>query len=341
MLQTSTPAFALAHAPAPAPTQAETRSLPPFKLVEKRASEPAPNPSPVRSRSLRQSYTTPALPPDPALFASSAALAKPAPKRKKTREEWDGISQDTPEEIRVKKKGKKDEAEVEESIPLSPTQVHEDEEEDLDVSMDVEERDPTPKPTAERTVDMDLDEGDSHSYSVAVEEHEGGTLDTSTVNGDDSYQRRSVSPRPTNSGDPMNESLDDQGPPRNQVTLPLFAQVASSSSASSSPMTSQDHHGRLDSSAQEQQLQQANTKRLSDISEMRSSQELPPTQYEVEATQKVYDAEKSQMSIGSIDMDITSELSLCLAQLPISWTSIADPAAICRLHHLACSIRSR
>ena len=221
-------------------------------------------------------------------------------------------------------------------MPLSPTQIHEDEKEDLDVSMDVEERDPTPKPTAERTVDMDIDEGDSHSYSVAVEDHGGGTLDTSTVNGDDSYQRRSLSPRPTASEDPLNESLSDQGPPRNQVTLPLFAPVASSSSASSSPMTSQDHHVRLDSSAQEHE---AKSKRLSDISEMRSSQELPPTQYEVEATQKVYDVEKSQLSIGSVDMDITSEFALFLS--PSLEESLAEIVGICRFRHLACSFCTR
>jgi len=241
----------------------------------------------------------------------------------------------------MKKKGKKEEVEVEvepeESVPLSPTQIHEDEEEDLDVSMDVEERDPTPKPTAERTVDMDLDEGDSHSYSIAVEDHGGGTLDTSTVNGDDSYQRRSLSPRPTASEDPLNESLSsDQAPPRNQVTLPLFAPVASSSSASSSPMTSQDHRVRLDSSAQEQE---AKSKRLSDISEMRSSQELPPTQYEVEATQKVYDVEKSQLSIGSVDMDITSEFALFLS--PSFEESMAEIMGTCRFRYLACSFRTR
>ncbi|GAA5951828.1 hypothetical protein JCM3765_003129 [Sporobolomyces pararoseus] len=331
---TSTPGIMKAFPPAPAPTQAlasanRTRSIPTYQFVSKEpASELAPAlPAPHKSRSLPSGGTATAsgVVPDLALFGSSAqAMAKPAPKGKKKKEEWDGISQDTPEDQR-KTSEKKEEVqqkekggfETQETEPeFSPTQIHEEEDEPektQDVSMEEEEeeeqeeqeRDPTPKPTAERTVDMELDEGESNGYlfngNDSVEGGGGGTLDTSTINGDvNSPSQEKESLRAEERANDSSNELPP--PPRNQVKKPLFVPPVNSGSTSSSPSTSQRSDSRLDSSAQEP----TSKKRLSDISELRSSQEFAPTQFEVEATQQVYDAEKSQMSVNSVDMDVTN-----------------------------------
>ncbi|GAA5910162.1 uncharacterized protein JCM6883_001095 [Sporobolomyces salmoneus] len=319
----STPGAMKLFSPAPAPTQAleaasRTRSIPTYQFVSKELVEPARSPvKPSRSLPLHATNTT-SVAPDLALFASSAAaMAKPAPKGRKKKEEWDGISQDTPEDQRDAKKEKEKETkghETQETEPesesFSPTQVHEEEEEEvveagskeismeLDREADAEAFNPTPKPTAERTVDMDLDEGDSNPY---LNEGGGGTLDDSTINGDlnsCSQPKSSV---------PEIDSSNDQPPVRqNQVATnpsPLVPPTNSASTSSSSPARSQRSNSRIDSSAQEPR---GSKKRLSDISELRSSQEFPPTQFEVEATQKVYDAEKSQMSINSMEIDVTN-----------------------------------
>jgi hypothetical protein len=343
-----------AFPPAPAPTQQQqplastsrTRSIPTYQFVSKEPIEPTPPalPPAQKSRSLPLggggNTSLAVAVPDLTLFGSSAAMAKPASKGRKRKEEWDGISQDTPEDQRSSKKGKGKgkgkEKEVEgsqereekggrhetqETEPeFSPTQLHEEENQEISMSIDQEEeeeREPTPKPTAERTVDMEIDEGESNSYlngDESIEGGAGGTLDTSTINGD----VNSFSPeRP----EPENDSSNDRPPLRDQVAKPFHPQPSSSSS--SSPSTSQRSDSRLDSSAAQEQTSK---KRLSDISELRSSQELPPTQFEVEATQKVYDVEKSQMSINSVEMDVSSESLFCISLLVTYSTTLLSCA---------------
>ncbi|GAA5875509.1 hypothetical protein JCM16303_000651 [Sporobolomyces ruberrimus] len=283
--------------------------VPPYQFVLNEASEP-PFASPDSCSHPLRANTLPGggggVVPDLALFGSSAAMAKPITKGKKRKEEWDGISQDTPEEERVIKRGRglNETPGTEGESLLSPTQVHV---EEVDTRGDIsgdgegtsaqeEERHEMPKPTAERTVDMEIDEGDSNPYLNG----EGGTLDDSTVNGDiNSPEMRRRSARVENETD----SSSAQAPPQRQARVPLFIDpiTPASTSASSSPSISEATRSQFDSSAQEP----PKTKRLSDISDVRSSQELSPTQFEVEATQKVYDVEKSQMSINSIEMDVT------------------------------------
>ncbi|GAA6013153.1 hypothetical protein JCM11491_005198 [Sporobolomyces phaffii] len=327
---TSTPGGNKLFLPEPAPTQAlaasRARSIPNYRFVSNEGSnQPDQSPFQPQSRPLRAANTlpTPALAPggggaggavpDLTLFGSSAAMAKPAAKGKKKREEWDGISQDTPEEQRRAKKTEDETQETEvESSSLAPTQIHGDEDvdEDEDVSMrrseydeqEDQERDRTPKPTAEQTISMELDEGDSRSYinDGAGDETEegGGTLDASTIHGDLEPCRQ---PSASSRGDRNDESANERDLPPNSVPG-IHHVLPSASSDASSPATSQaTQPPRLDSSAQQEEV--PSKKRLSDISEMRSSQEFPPTQYEVEATQKVYDAEKSQNSIDSVNMD--------------------------------------
>ncbi|GAA5932921.1 uncharacterized protein JCM15063_002242 [Sporobolomyces koalae] len=295
---TSTPGKATTvFPPAPAPTQAmmmldaKARSTSAYQF-EPAATDPT---SQARSNvSLRATKTAPGLVPDLTLFGSSAAMAKPIQKGKRKKEEWDGISQDTPEEILRARSSATGPSEVAiatqaqdlESAPLSPTQVHVDGvlDESLLPSVPVQCSNVPPKPTAERTIDMDIDEGDS---SNRYEDGHGGTLDKSTLGGiDDSFTRGDLR---TNTSSPARPQ---------PVDVNTFT-----SSTSSSPSNSPGARQMINSSAPEPQDQ---AKRLSEISGFKSSQDFPPTQFEVEATQKVYDVEKSQLSINSIDMDITN-----------------------------------
>ncbi|GAA5890931.1 hypothetical protein JCM5296_001231 [Sporobolomyces johnsonii] len=296
--ETSTPSYAAA--PPPNPVTA-TRSVPAYTFLSRTAEGTHPPSTSTGSAAASARATVSARGPvNVDLFASSAAMKAPLPpaQKKRQKEAWDGISQDTEEESASTVRGS-DEKTDEESPALAQTLVHV---EDEDASMGGSGDQGTPKPTAERTIDMELDEGDSTRYGMgdALLDMSGNL--PSTIPADESIRHASPPaqlpsrpPLSTGTGDESSLELDLRLRPGEK---PLFASALSSSS----PSHSQDGSRRPDGSGSSSVPK---SKRLSDISELRSSQDAPqPTQIEVESTQKEYDVEKMQSSSKTAETEI-------------------------------------
>ncbi|GAA6059535.1 hypothetical protein JCM10212_006033 [Sporobolomyces blumeae] len=280
--------------PLPPEPSTQGRRMPAPALLTKSKTEPSrPSDDDSRPAALFKTSTTGPPAVNPAIFATSAGMTVPAPGRRRKKEAWDGISQDTPQES--------ESGQVESEVATSPTQV-ETAEEVLTARGDEEteeaesDRQETPKPTAERTLDMDIDEGDS-TRDLSIPDT--GVLGDTTLRLPHSSQRSHRSNR--SNFEPQHPSVDqsiaaspssDLDARVHDLSNPLF--LDPSRSTSSSPGHTFTVPAAVDSSGQ-QDVSHPN-KRLSDISELTSSQEIPATQFDgLEGTQKVYDAEQSSI----------------------------------------------
>lgn len=291
--QTSTPAFA--NMPPPAPPVTATRTLPTLAL----APEPLVHPAPIsRSNTLPTSRCAQPALVNANLFASSAAMKADLPARKKRKAEaWDGISQSdesvrtaeslgqsmasaTAEEVRE---------EVGENVELPPTLLH-------------EEPEAGTMQASGRARDK--------AAGMAVDEE---TLLEETVRNDESVGGESVGsslPAPLarrgDAGAAHGFSSLDPVPRRDAAGPTLFnAPPATASSTGSSPGSR--------SPVKADGAGQKGKKRLSDISELKSSGESPSQAIEVPATQTEYDALRPA-SLRTQDVEVDSALlSFCLS----------------------------
>ncbi|BGP22628.1 BRCT domain containing protein [Rhodotorula toruloides] len=261
--ETLTPA--IANAPPPAPVTA-ARTLPnlDFSLASDTSA------APVRAaRHLARSATTGV---DLSLLASSAAMKAPVPtKRKVRREAWDGISQSTDEaSLSMRSNGE------EQSLELPQTVVH----------VDEEEKDTLAK-------QEEPSEGiDVHDSLPATIPH-APYGDEAAVDSPMASDQQSLRPAAVAQADQAS-SLDfaPRGRP-DQAALFTRATNSASSSPSLTPT-------RKEAAPRVTFDNQAGGKRLTDISDLQSSFEAP-TQFNVAATQKEYDAEKLGSSLRSQD----------------------------------------
>ncbi|BGO97508.1 Proteophosphoglycan ppg4 [Rhodotorula toruloides ATCC 204091] len=264
--ETSTPAFA--NAPPPAPVTA-ARTLPNLELSL--ASDPPPA-AVQAARPLARSATTGV---DLSLFASSAAMKAPVQAKKKVRREaWDGISQSTDEaSLSLRTNGE------EQSLELPQTVVHVDE---------AEAEASRPEKEEERGDDMDVDE------SLPATVPHASYADESPSNGTTTSEQQSLRPAAIAQADQAS-SLDFA--PRRRPDQPALFTRATDSASSSPSLTP----ARDEAAPRVTFDDKAGGKRLTDISDLQSSFEAP-TQFDVAATQKEYDAEKLGSSLRSQDV---------------------------------------
>ncbi|BGP29872.1 hypothetical protein JCM10296v2_001620 [Rhodotorula toruloides] len=264
--ETSTPAFA--NAPPPAPVTA-ARTLPNLELTLASDTSAAPALAP---RPLARSATTGV---DLSLFASSAAMRAPVPAKKKVRREaWDGISQDTDEaSLSMRTNGE------EQSLELPQTVVHVDE---------AEEGASRPEKEEERGDGMNIDDSLPATVPHAPFADESPSSSTATS------EQQSSRPAAIAQADQAS-SLDFA--PRRQPDQPALFTRATDSASSSPSLTP----ARDEAAPRVTFDDKAGGKRLTDISDLQSSFEAP-TQFDVAATQKEYDAEKLGSSLRSQDV---------------------------------------
>ncbi|BGO89398.1 hypothetical protein NBRC10512_006314 [Rhodotorula toruloides] len=264
--ETSTPAFA--NAPAPASVTA-ARTLPNLELSLASDTSAAPAQAP---RPLARSATTGV---DLSLFASSAAMKAPVPAKKKVRREvWDGISQSTEEaSLSMRTNGE------EQSLELPQTVVHVDE---------AEEGKGKPEKQEERGDDMDVDESLPATLPNAPYADESPSGSTATS------EQQSL--RPAAAAQTDQASSLDFAPRRRPNQPALFTRATDSASSSPSLTPARD-----EAAPRVTFDEKAGGKRLTDISDLQSSFEAP-TQFDVAATQKEYDAEKVGSSLRSQDV---------------------------------------
>lgn len=266
LTQTSMPAFS--NAPPPAPVTG-ARTLPNLEF-----SLASDNPALLvdAARPLARSATAGV---DLPLFASSAAMKAPAPAKKKVRREaWDGISQSTDEaSLSMRSHGE------EQSLELPQTVVHVDE---------AEEGRGNPEKQEERGDGMDVDE--SLPATVAHGSYADESPNHSTLAGG---RQAAVAP--------VDQASSLDFAPRRRPDQPaLFARATDS--ASSSPSLTP---ARQDAAPRVTFEDKAGGTRLTDISDLQSSFEAP-TQFDIAATQKEYDAEKLGSSLRSQDISFDS-----------------------------------
>ncbi|GAA6000775.1 uncharacterized protein JCM10292_006422 [Rhodotorula paludigena] len=274
--ETSTPAFSNALPPAPqltgaatAPVVAFTASTPGHAL----AASPS-QPLPARSASCV----------DPQRFATSAAMKAPLPppKKRQKREAWDGISQDSRQSTQTQSDGSLGSTNA---AAIDPTQPAEEESVQIPATL-VHDGDNTEIADDSRGRMGRLDLGET--MSKAARNNSDGVQDSLVS----TFSTSALPARPASAT--ASELPHDLPKLSRHAHAPLFAPSASSSQ--SSAPASRDGG----SPAKDRDSDLMGKKRLSDISELKSSLE-PPTQFEIAATQKEYDVERNGSSLQSRD----------------------------------------
>ncbi|GAA5868283.1 hypothetical protein JCM3774_000992 [Rhodotorula dairenensis] len=276
--QTSTPAFLNAQPPDPSMTA--TRTIPNLAIS-----------SVDDSVRLSRHATEPAIASTAPFATSSAMRTAPPTKQKKRREPWDDLSQDSSKSLVESQASVQQSAQMPESAALRENSLQ------------------APAPPAQRiepslNADVDTRNGTDddghgpHEDAMSIDEPLAAT-----VPHEDSLEAGASAARPSaetsgavRQATAYPHTSFESGPRRPTGQPALFASESATSSPSqasvSQPLSA--HELPPNASAPEQK----GKKRLSDISELRSSSEIPPTQYEVAATQQDYDvfrsSEKSQ-----------------------------------------------
>ncbi|GAA5978750.1 hypothetical protein JCM10908_004468 [Rhodotorula pacifica] len=273
---TSTPAFL--NARPPDPSMAATRTVPNLAVSPNKTQDPS---------RLSRNATEPA-DTAPAPFATSSAMrAAPPTKPKKRHEPWDDLSQDSRNSLLVGSQGS---AQTSKPSP-GASQVK-----DGDVGVSVqgqtsvgaEESDEQGAGVDDEVQQnaMDVEE----SIAATVPHEDSMDVDPSGVGAG----ARKAALQVAAGGDAKDTQEEgsslESGPKRPTGQPALFGPESTASSQSQSFSQYETQQQDLpNASAPDQQ----GKKRLSDISELRSSSEIPPTQYEVAATQKEYDVFRS------------------------------------------------
>lgn len=228
-------------------------------------------------------------------FATSSAMkAAPPSKQKKRREPWDDLSQDSGASL-----GKS------QNSAMKPTQAAEsgaaaENGDRLDDQVNAAERKEDPGSEGGRSAPDGSDDEVRDVVATVVHEDAMNFEESiaATVPHEESVTTRSANATPSarqvgKLSQPEDEdqfsSLESGGPKRRTGQPALFAPE----SATSSPSQVSFSLAPIEFPTASAPEQTKDKKRLSDISELRSSSEVPPTQYEVPATQKEYDIFRS------------------------------------------------
>lgn len=211
----------------------------------------------------------------------------PPPKKRQKREAWDGISQDSRQSTQTQSDGSLGSTNA---AAIDPTQSGEEESVQIPATLVHDGED------AESAVDLRGQMGRSdlgETMSEAVRNNSDG-LQASLVS---TFSTSALPARPASAT--ASELPHDLPKLSRHAHVHLFAPSASSSQ--SSAPASRDGG----SPAKDRDPDVKGKKRLSDISELKSSLE-PPTQFEIAATQKEYDVERNGSSLRSHDGEFNS-----------------------------------